>query len=159
MLRKTNPQLTLWESILPECCLGLPGDLAETDELLDDDRFFEPFRPFFDPVMGRPSIPIETPLPWRALQISLNHFIKNQKRQAHGYRTWAGFRGQNPVGLRGGSRPRHRRDQAFTIRASRSGSQLGSTLVRVDSKKSNKAASSGKAGTGCLLGPRLRLGV
>ena len=24
-----NPQLTLWESILPECCLGLPGDLAE----------------------------------------------------------------------------------------------------------------------------------
>lgn len=25
---------------------------------------------------------------------SLNHLIKNQKRQAHGYRTWAGFRGQ-----------------------------------------------------------------
>ena len=25
---------------------------------------------------------------------SLNHLLKNQKRQAHGYRTWAGFRGQ-----------------------------------------------------------------
>jgi transposase len=25
---------------------------------------------------------------------SLNHLIKNQKHQAHGYRTWAGFRGQ-----------------------------------------------------------------
>ncbi len=25
---------------------------------------------------------------------SLNHLIKNQKRQAHGYRTWGGFRGQ-----------------------------------------------------------------
>jgi hypothetical protein len=25
---------------------------------------------------------------------ALNHLIKNQKRQAHGYRTWAGFRGQ-----------------------------------------------------------------
>ena len=25
---------------------------------------------------------------------SLNHLIKNQKRQAHGYATWAGFRGQ-----------------------------------------------------------------
>ncbi len=60
MLRTISPQPTLWESILPECCLGLPGDLAEIDELLDDDRFFEPFRPFFDPVMGRPSIPIET---------------------------------------------------------------------------------------------------
>jgi IS5 family transposase len=60
MLRTINPQLTLWESILPECCLGLPGDLAEIDALLDDERFFEPFRPFFDPVIGRPSIPIET---------------------------------------------------------------------------------------------------
>ncbi len=40
--------------------MGLPGDLAEIDELLDDERFFEPFRPFFDPVIGRPSIPIET---------------------------------------------------------------------------------------------------
>ena len=25
---------------------------------------------------------------------SLNHLLKNQKRQAHGYRTWEGFRGQ-----------------------------------------------------------------
>jgi IS5 family transposase len=40
--------------------MGLPGDLAEIDALLDDARFFEPFRPFFDPVMGRPSIPMET---------------------------------------------------------------------------------------------------
>jgi IS5 family transposase len=60
VLRTINPQLTLWESILPECCLGLPGDLAQIDELLDDERFFEPFRAFFDPVIGRPSIPIET---------------------------------------------------------------------------------------------------
>jgi len=40
--------------------MGLPGDLAEIDALLDDERFFEPFRPFFDPVVGRPSIPLET---------------------------------------------------------------------------------------------------
>jgi hypothetical protein len=25
---------------------------------------------------------------------SLNHLLKNQKRPAHGYRTWVGFRGQ-----------------------------------------------------------------
>jgi IS5 family transposase len=60
VLRTINPQLTLWESILPECCLGLPGDLAQIDQVLDDERFFEPFRPFFDPVKGRPSIPMET---------------------------------------------------------------------------------------------------
>jgi IS5 family transposase len=60
MLRTINPQLTLWDSILPECCQGLPGDLAAIDALLDDERFFEPFRAFFDPGIGRPSIPIET---------------------------------------------------------------------------------------------------
>lgn len=60
MLRTISPQLTLWDSILPASCLGLPGDLADIDVLLDDERFFEPFREFFDPVIGRPSIPIET---------------------------------------------------------------------------------------------------
>jgi IS5 family transposase len=60
VLRTISPSATLWESILPQCCLGLPGDLAEIDALLDDERFFEPFRPFFDPVIGRPSIPMET---------------------------------------------------------------------------------------------------
>ena len=60
MLRTISPQLTLWETILPECCLGLPGDLAEVDALLDDERFFEPFRSHFDPAIGRPSIPMET---------------------------------------------------------------------------------------------------
>lgn len=60
MLRTISPQLTLWETILPASCLGLPGDLAEIDVLLDDERFFEPFRAFFDPVIGRPSIPMET---------------------------------------------------------------------------------------------------
>ena len=32
--------------------MGLPGDLAEIDGLLDDPRFFEPFRAFFDPTHG-----------------------------------------------------------------------------------------------------------
>lgn len=60
MLRTVNPQVTLWESILPEECLVLPGDLAAVDRLLDDDRFFEPFRAHFDATLGRPSVPIET---------------------------------------------------------------------------------------------------
>ena len=60
MLRTVSDQPTLWESVIPECLMGLPGDLAEIDAFLDDVRFFEPFRPFFDPVVGRPSIPMET---------------------------------------------------------------------------------------------------
>jgi IS5 family transposase len=60
MLRTICPDQTLWEAILPEQCLGLPAGLAEVDRLLDDTRFFEPFRPFFHPTRGRPSIPVET---------------------------------------------------------------------------------------------------
>ena len=60
MLRTVSDQPTLWESVIPECLMGLPGDLAAIDVLLDDERFFEPFRSFFDPTQGRPSIPMET---------------------------------------------------------------------------------------------------
>jgi hypothetical protein len=59
MLRTHNDQLTLWESILPQELLRLPGELARVDALLDDERFFAPFRSYFDLTFGRPSIPIE----------------------------------------------------------------------------------------------------
>ena len=38
----------------------LSGEHAEIDAPLDDERSFRPFRPFFDPAEGLPSIPIET---------------------------------------------------------------------------------------------------
>jgi transposase, IS5 family len=60
VLRTICPQPTLWDAILPAECLSLPAGLADIDALLDDPRFFEPFRPFFDPARGRPSIPMET---------------------------------------------------------------------------------------------------
>jgi IS5 family transposase len=60
MLVTTNPQLTLWESLLPEMCLRMPGELERVDALLDDPVFFAPFVPHFDPRFGRPSIPLET---------------------------------------------------------------------------------------------------
>jgi transposase, IS5 family len=59
MLRTRNDQPTLWESILPEDLLRLPAELARVDALLDDEAFFAPFLPYFDPIFGRPSIPIE----------------------------------------------------------------------------------------------------
>jgi IS5 family transposase len=60
VIRTINAEPTLWDAILPEQCRGLPPGLAGVDELLDDWRFFEPFRPYFDSRYGRPSIPIET---------------------------------------------------------------------------------------------------
>jgi hypothetical protein len=60
VLRTVGPQGSLFELLLPSGMRVLSGELAEIDALLDDQRFFRPFRPFFDPVEGRPSIPIET---------------------------------------------------------------------------------------------------
>ena len=60
MLRTVGPQGSLFELLLPAGMRVLSGELAEIDVLLDDERYFVPFRSFFDPVEGRPSIPIET---------------------------------------------------------------------------------------------------
>jgi IS5 family transposase len=60
VLRTVNAQPTLWESILPEMCLGLPAELEAVDRLLDDPVFFAPYRKHFHPLFGRPSVPIET---------------------------------------------------------------------------------------------------
>jgi IS5 family transposase len=38
VLRTVSDAPTLWESVIPECLMGLPGDLGEIDELLDDPR-------------------------------------------------------------------------------------------------------------------------
>ncbi len=59
MFRTLGDQVSLWESPLPDELLRLPGELARVDALLDDPAFFAPFAPFFDPVDGRPSTPVE----------------------------------------------------------------------------------------------------
>jgi len=48
-----------WESRLPPEVLRLPEDLVRVDALLDDPVFFAPFAPFFHPLLGRPSTPVE----------------------------------------------------------------------------------------------------
>jgi IS5 family transposase len=60
VFRAYGPGPSLWESVLPEPALRMPAELARVDELLDDPAFFEPFRRFFSPLFGRPSIPMET---------------------------------------------------------------------------------------------------
>ena len=60
MLRTVCVRPTLWEAMLPPEALVMPAELEAVDVLLDDPRFFEPFRRWFDPAFGRPSIPMET---------------------------------------------------------------------------------------------------
>src|SRR5829696_3335755 len=60
VLRTVCDRPTLWEALLPPEALVMPAELVAVDGLLDDPRFFEPYRRWFDPVFGRPSIPIET---------------------------------------------------------------------------------------------------
>jgi IS5 family transposase len=59
MFRTVGDRAALWESLLPEELLRLPGELARVDALLDDPAFFAPFAPYFHPVIGRPSTPVE----------------------------------------------------------------------------------------------------
>jgi len=71
MLRTRNHQPTLWDSVLPDDLLRLPAELARVDGLLDDERFFAPFRAHFDATFGRPSIPVETYL--RLMFLKVRH--------------------------------------------------------------------------------------
>jgi IS5 family transposase len=59
MFRTVGDQPSLWETLLPPEVLRLPEELARVDALLDDSAFFAPFAPFFHPVLGRPSTPVE----------------------------------------------------------------------------------------------------
>jgi IS5 family transposase len=59
VFRTIGDQPSLWESLLPEEVLRLPAELARVDALLDDPAFFAPFAPYFDPLIGRPSTPVE----------------------------------------------------------------------------------------------------
>jgi IS5 family transposase len=59
MFRTVGDQPSSWESRLPAEVLRLPDELARVGGLLDDPAFFEPFRPCFHPVIGRPSTPVE----------------------------------------------------------------------------------------------------
>src|SRR5258707_12488200 len=59
MFRTIGDPVSLWETMLPAEVLRLPEVLARVDALLDDPAFFAPFVPYFHPVIGRPSTPVE----------------------------------------------------------------------------------------------------
>jgi hypothetical protein len=59
VFRTIGGPVPAWESLLPPELLRLPEELARVDALLDDPAFFAPFAPHFQPVLGRPSTPVE----------------------------------------------------------------------------------------------------
>lgn len=60
MLRIKDPQLTIWDAVLPAELLELKEELAKVDALLDDEAFLEPFIARFNSRTGRPTVPVET---------------------------------------------------------------------------------------------------
>jgi transposase, IS5 family len=59
VFRTISGPVSAWESQLPAELLRLPEELARVNVLLDDPVFFAPFAPYFHPVLGRPSTPVE----------------------------------------------------------------------------------------------------
>src|SRR5712691_754989 len=55
MFRTIGDGPSEWESRLLTEVLRLPAELARVDDVV----FFAPFAPFFHPVLGRPSTPVE----------------------------------------------------------------------------------------------------
>ena len=93
MFRTVGDQPSLFESVLPELVLRLPGELARVDGLLDDPAFFAPFVPFFDPRIGRPSTPMETYLRLMFLKFRYGLGYELLCREVTDSITWRRFSG------------------------------------------------------------------
>jgi transposase, IS5 family len=84
-------QPSLFESVLPAELLRLPDELGRVDALLDDPAFFEPFVPFFDPRLGRPSTPMETYLRLMFLKSRYRLGYESLCREVSDSITWRRF--------------------------------------------------------------------
>jgi IS5 family transposase len=69
----------------------MAAELVAVDRLLDDPVFFEPYRKFFDPIWGRPSIPVETYL--RLMYLKFRHGLSFEAvvREAADSLSWRRF--------------------------------------------------------------------
>jgi len=60
MLKIDKREQALWEAIFPPKMLKLSEELETIDRLLEDERFFTPFREKFKTRTGRPTVPVAT---------------------------------------------------------------------------------------------------
>src|SRR3954462_3635245 len=91
VFRTVGDQCSLWEAVLPAALLKLPDELARVDALLDDPVFYDPFVPFFDPRMGRPSTPMETYLRLMFLKFRYRLGFESLCREVSDSITWRQF--------------------------------------------------------------------
>jgi IS5 family transposase len=91
VLVTVGDQPSLFESVLPPELFRLPEELARVDELLDDRVFFDPFVPFFDPRLGRPSTPMETYLRLMFLKSRYRLGYESLCREVSDSITWRRF--------------------------------------------------------------------
>jgi transposase, IS5 family len=99
VFRTVSDQLSLWDAILPPELLVLPDELARVDALLDDPVFFAPFEPYFDPRIGRPSIPMETYLRMMFLKFRYRLSFETLCREVGDSISWQRFC-RIPLGVR-----------------------------------------------------------
>lgn len=91
MFVTVGDQPSLFESVLAPELLRLPEELGRVDALLDDPAFFEPFVPFFDPRLGRPSTPMETYLRLMFLKFRYRLGYESLCREVSDSITWRRF--------------------------------------------------------------------
>jgi IS5 family transposase len=81
----------MWELLLPESCLRMPAELVAVDVLLDGEAFIAPYRPWFDPELGRPSIPIESYVRMMFLKSRYNLSYETLCREVSDSISWRRF--------------------------------------------------------------------
>jgi len=91
MLRLRKDQPSLWESVLPEELLKLSEELSRVDELLEDERFFAPFREEFSCPWGRPTVPVATYLRLMYLKFRYKLGYKALVREVKDSFSWRRF--------------------------------------------------------------------
>lgn len=89
--RSNSDQISLVDSFLPLELKDLPEQLCAIDCFLDDERFLSPYRPHFNPIMGRPSIPIETYLRMMYLKFSYSLGYESLVKEVTDSITWRRF--------------------------------------------------------------------
>ena len=103
----------------------LSGELADVDALLDDERFFGPFRACFDPTEGRPSSPIDTYLRLMFLKCRCDLGYERLCRLVGDSITWRWF---CRIGLEA-SVPGVKPNFSMSPRAARSPAAVGPDLI------------------------------
>jgi len=91
MLRLSHDQPSLWESVLPSELFHMSEELSQVDRLLDDERFFAPFRKRFYTTLGRPTIPVATYLRMMYLKHRYNLGYETLVKEVKDSFTWRRF--------------------------------------------------------------------